>query len=215
MTRHAWTIAIAITALVWAGTAVAYPRLPERVPIHWNLSGEVDGWGDRSWAAFLTPALMLGMLGLFAALPWLSPRRFEIDGSNPAYRFILLLIVALFGYIQALTILAGLGGAVDVGRALVAGICLTMAMLGGVLGKLRRNFYVGVRTPWTLASDRVWADTHRLAGRLFVGAGLVGLGFSLLGWLPAAFGAIMAAALVSVVYSLIDYKRLEKRGELQ
>lgn len=92
-------------------------------------------------------------------------------------------------------------------------------LIGNVLGNVRRNFWVGVRTPWTIASERVWNDTHRLAARLFVVAALAGLAVILLP-LPLAavsittFVLIMAAALVPVFYSLWDYKRLQWRGEL-
>jgi uncharacterized membrane protein len=93
---------------------------------------------------------------------------------------------------------------------------LFFALLGNVLGKVQRNFYVGVRTPWTLASETVWVQTHRLAAWLFTGAGVLGLVIVLVG-VPFyfAFGLILVAALVPVVYSLVLYKRLEKKGLLE
>ena len=89
------------------------------------------------------------------------------------------------------------------------------ALLGNVLGKVRRNFYVGVRTPWALASERVWNATHRLAGKTFVAAGLVGLVLTaagLNGW--PTFVSLMVGAFVPILYSLVYYKQLERSGAL-
>jgi uncharacterized membrane protein len=88
-------------------------------------------------------------------------------------------------------------------------------LLGNVLGKVQRNFFVGVRTPWTLASDRVWADTHRVAAWVFVGMGLVGLVAAIAGTHPLiSITAIILGALGVVLFSLVRYKQLERRGML-
>jgi uncharacterized membrane protein len=92
---------------------------------------------------------------------------------------------------------------------------LLLALLGNVLGKVRRNFYIGVRTPWTLASEKVWDTTHRFAARAFVLAGLLGLSSLAVTANPLAGLAILvAAALASALYSLVHYKRLERRNQL-
>jgi len=104
---------------------------------------------------------------------------------------------------------------VDVSRAVMGGVSLLIALLGNVLGKVRRNFFVGVRTPWTLANEHVWYATHRFAAKTFVAAGLTGLACAILDapfWLPLA--AILTGALAPALYSLILYKQLEHRGEL-
>src|SRR5262249_53719413 len=135
--------------------------------------GQVDAYGDRAWSAFLMPVAMVAMLGLFAVLPWISPRSYQVDSFRETSLFIMLVALAMFAYIHGLTLYSALRGQVDVGRALVAGIFLGLAAMGNVLGKVRRNFYIGIRTPWTLASERVWNDTHRLGAWMFVIGGLV------------------------------------------
>jgi immunity protein, SdpI family len=100
-------------------------------------------------------------------------------------------------------------------RAITGGVCLLIALLGNVMGKVRRNFFVGVRTPWTIANERVWNATHRFAAKTFFAGGLAGLLAVLLRapfWLPIA--AILVAALVPAIYSLVFYKQLERAGEL-
>ena len=95
-------------------------------------------------------------IALFALLPRLSPKRFEVDSFLPTYWYLMLLIVAVSGYFLAVVMWAALTGTGDIGRAILAGVSVLIALTGNVLGKVRRNFYIGVRTPWTLASERVW-----------------------------------------------------------
>jgi uncharacterized membrane protein len=95
------------------------------------------------------------------------------------------------------------------------GVCLLIALMGNVMGKVRRNFFVGIRTPWTIADERVWNATHRMAAKTFFAGGLLGLLAMILRapfWL--AMTAIVVAALVPVLYSLVFYKQLQGRGEL-
>lgn len=181
MTRFYWAVAIGLMILVWAVSAWFYPGLPQRIPTHWNIHGQVDGHGDKRWAVFLMPLFTTGLLALFAFLPALSPKKFEVDAFRPTYLFIMVAMVALFVHIQAIILMATWqevgGGAkrIDVGRSLVGGIFVFFALMGNVMGKVRKNFYIGFRVPWTLASDRVWNDTHRLAAWLMVAGGVLGL----------------------------------------
>jgi len=205
----------AVILATLAGTIVAYPQLPATIPLHWDIHGQVDGWGPK-WMLFLFgPGTMLSLVLLFAALPWLSPKRFEVDSFRATYLYIMIVLVALLAYCHLLIVIAALGVVVDVSRALEGGICLLLALLGNVMGKVRRNFFVGIRTPWTLASEPVWNMTHRFAAKTLFVAGLLGLIAVILRapfWLPIA--AIIIAALIPAGYSLVFYKRLERKGEL-
>jgi uncharacterized membrane protein len=127
----------------------------------------------------------------------------------------MLMLVGMLAYFYSVTLWAGIGHSLDVGRAIVGGACLLFALLGNVMGKVRRNFYIGVRTPWALANERVWNATHRFAAKTFVAGGLAGLALTadgLAGW--PALAVLMAGALVPIPYSLVCYKQLEQRGEL-
>lgn len=215
MNRVYWGIAIALTVAALAASAVLYPSLPERMPTHWNIHGQMDDTGAKSWAAFLMPGIMAGMLGLFALLPWLSPKHFEVQGFRPTYLYILAVITGMFAYIHGLMLVAALREGIDVGRWLVGGIFLFLALMGNVLGRVRRNFYIGVRVPWTLANERVWNETHRLAAWMFVAFGLIGFVLIIAGAPVAmAFGVFLTAVVVPVIFSLVLYKRLERRGEV-
>ena len=211
--------AAAVILATLAGTIVAYPHLPDIVPIHWDIQGHVNGWGPK-WSLFLYgPGLMAFIVLMFSALPWLSPKKFGVDSFRATYLYIMIVIVAMMAYCHTLVLLSGLGSlsgtGFDMSRAVEGGACLLIALLGNVLGKVRRNFFVGIRTPWTIANERVWNATHRFAAKTLFAGGLAGLAAVMLHalfWAPMA--AIIAGALAPAVYSLVFYKRLERRGEL-
>jgi uncharacterized membrane protein len=221
MSRPYWIIAIVLTALAWGLSAWLYPGLPARIPTHWNIEGKVDGYGEKTWATFLVPATMIGFLVLFAFLPALSPKHFEVDTFRSTYLYIMVLVSALFLYLHGVILLATWQEVrqgpkfMDIGRALVGGMFLFFALLGNVMGKVRKNFYIGIRVPWTLASDRVWNDTHRLAAWLMVAGGIIGFLLVILG-VPIVWsiGVVIATFLVPVVYSFVHYKALERQGAL-
>lgn len=214
-TRSYYIVGMGLITLVLVATAVVYPHLPAVVPVHWDAHGNVNGWSAK-WTLFVVnPGIMAGMMLLFAVLPWLSPKHFEMDSFRSTYLYIMVVILAMLCYMHVLLLAAGMGWGLDMSRAVLGGACLLLALIGNVLGKVRRNFYVGVRTPWTIASERVWNQTHRLAAKTFVVSGLLGLtavGLRAPFWLPLAI--LLAGLLAPVVYSLVFYKQLQRRGEL-
>jgi len=214
MIRVNWLLAIGLTIAAFLASVALYNGLPESIPTHWNIRGEIDHYGSKQWALFSMPAAMLALMGLFAALPWLSPRRFEVGRFRPTYLYIMVVLVGLMGYIHSLMLYSAWSGQRSVARAMVGGIFLVFALTGNVLGKVRPNFYMGVRTPWTLASERVWNDTHRVTAWLFVCCGLIGFVIALTGFFVAAFALLLVLAAVPILYSLVLYKQYERRGEL-
>ena len=210
--RHFVGWSLALLALTLAATAWVYPALPATVPIHWNAAGQANGFGPRV-TIFLEP-LLIGLLALgWPLLPSASPARFQVEGFERTWWFGGMVATGLLAYVQCLLLAMLAHGGVDLGRALLGGIGLAVVLLGNVLGKVRRNFWLGVRTPWTLASERVWYATHRLAGKTMVAGGLLVLAVAAAG-LPSYLGtaALLAGALAPVVFSLVYYKRLEHTG---
>jgi uncharacterized membrane protein len=215
MTRKYYLVAMLLTLAVLVATVVAYPRLPDSLATHWNLHNHPNGYSPK-WTLFITgPGLMILAMLLMYFLPWLSPKNFEVDSFRSTYLQIMLMLVCMVAYFYAVTLWAGLGHGLDVGRAIVGGVCLIFALLGNLMGKVRRNFYIGVRTPWSLANERVWNATHRLAAKTLVAGGLLGLALTAAGLDGrSVIVVILAAAIVPIVYSLVFYKQLERRGEL-
>jgi uncharacterized membrane protein len=202
-------VCLLLIAAACAATLYCWPSLPERLPLHWNAAGAIDGYGPRAVLWLLGPGMMtLAALG-GPLLPRIAPRRLDIAGFESTYYYVCGVIVAMLAYVHALVLLAVLHGGVEMARAIPAGICILLILIGNPLGKVRRNFVIGVRTPWTLASEAVWYATHRLAAKLMVASGLLGLCALWLGaphWLLAT--AMLAWAPIAVAYSLLLYKRL-------
>jgi uncharacterized membrane protein len=188
--------------------------LPERIPIHWNFQGEVDGYGGR-WTIFLMPCMMAMMIGVFAVLPVASMKSEDIDVQRPVYGRLMLIMVALFGFIHAMVVYGSFGGDPS-GRVLVAGMCVFLGLVANLLGKVDRNCLIGVRTPWTLASERVWIETHRLAAWLGVASAVCGFVVAMFRAVPVwvAFAIVMLGFLYPVVYSFIAFRRYARQGAL-
>jgi uncharacterized membrane protein len=213
--RTQFIVGILLIAATLLLTAAFYPRLPGTVPIHWNTDGYGDHYAPKWSLLVVNPAIMAGVLALFFLLPWLSPRHFEVDASRPAYLYIMLVLLGVFAYFQGVLLWVDVSGRLNASRAITGGVCLMVALLGSALGRIKRNFYLGIRTPWTIANEDVWAATHRLAAKLFVVAGLAGLTLLAFGVRSSSIlFPLLAAAVIPVIYSLVLYKHLEHQGKL-
>ena len=212
--NYHFLIAAAVIVATLVVTVVLYPHLPDQIPNHWNFKGEIDHYGSRQ-SVFMLPGIMAAALLLFAVLPWLSPKRFEVDTFRSTYLYLMILVLALIGYLHALILWAAFSRPLNMPRSLMGALFLFLILMGNVLGKVKRNFYIGMRTPWTLASEKVWYATHRFAAKAFVAAGFLGLLSVIFSAPPVIeFSILIAAVLASVIYSLEYYKRLERLGEL-
>lgn len=215
MSRKFYIIGLALIVTGFVAAAILYPHLPSRVPIHWNIHGQVDRYGGKWTLLVILPGTMLVMMGLMAVIPWLSPRHFEVETFYATYLYMMVVIVAFLAFVHALTLWAAFSGQMNIHKAISGGACLLIALLGNVMGKVRRNFYIGIRTPWTIADDRVWNATHRLGAKTLVLGGLTGFILALAGArLGFCLVPVLAGALVPVIYSLVYYKQLERRGEI-
>lgn len=190
-------------------TALLYGRLPASVPIHWDIDGRVNGYGPRT--------MLIGHLGLmvlvvmlWTLMPALSPRRFQTKGFARTYWHIGLVVVGMLAFFQCTLLWGALSPTAPVERFVAAGVAVFIGLLGKLMGKVRRNFWIGIRTPWTLGSERVWVATHRLAARTMVASAVLSL-LGLFAGLPAAWciGLPIAGILFPAVYSLWLYRRIE------
>lgn len=199
-------------------TAGLYPSLPDPVPAHWSLSGKPDGFMPKPWGAFAMPLAMTGIYLILLALPKVSPRGFAMDRFAETWETVRGFIMLFLFFVGVITLLAAAGEPIPMDRAMLVPMGLLLALLGNFMGKFTRNFFVGIRTPWTLASEEVWLRTHRLGGKVFVVVGLAVAAAGLLGApFAVVFGVVIVAVLIPVVYSYVIYRRLEgfKNGDHQ
>ena len=190
-----------------------YQIFPATVPTHWGLDGQVNGWGPSWLAAFLLPAILIAMYFLFDLLPKIDPRRENYADFKKVYAFFkTAIMVVLFG-IYIIASLNAVGVVVSVAFWTPVLIGLLFIVIGNYFGKIRNNYFVGIRTPWTLASEENWNKTHRLGGKLFVLGGILMMlnGFVPTMWRIGLLIAVIAlVSVVPIVYSYILYKKQTK-----
>lgn len=207
-----WPLLLVLLGALVYGMYI-YPSLPEKVPSHWNIRGEVDSWSSPLWGAFGIPLMNLGLYLLFLVIPRIDPNKVKYAhfvGVFNAFRYVLLLFLT---GLYAAVIFSAKGHPINIGQIVPMGVAVLLVVLGNYMGKIRKNYFIGIRTPWTLASEEVWQRTHRVAGPLWVIAGTVGFIAALLGGVVGKyflFGIIMVMAIVPMVYSYLIFRKLQK-----
>jgi uncharacterized membrane protein len=198
-----------IVAAMFVAGLVAWPFAPDSIPVHWSLAGDVNRYGSKLEGLFLMPAVALLVLLLMTFLPRIDPRRASYASFARAYSFILVLIAAFLGVIYAMTLAVTFGIPLNVSRVVLPLMGLLLIGIGVVLQQVRPNWFVGIRTPWTLSSERSWTATHSLGRWVFIG---MGAAFVLAGALETAWAAKLAIALLLlgvaglVVYSFFVWR---------
>jgi uncharacterized membrane protein len=184
-------------------------RLPDLMPSHWNAAGAIDGYMSKLWGVFLMPIITVALVVLFLVIPQIDPLKANIAKFRDAFNLFVVGFVAYMLYIYALTLAASLGYQFNMTIMLLPVVGLLFIGIGYMMGKARRNFFIGIRTPWTLSSETVWDETHKLGAKMFMLGGLVTIVSALLGengiWLMLI--AMLAAAFVPIVYSYILWRR--------
>jgi uncharacterized membrane protein len=202
---------LSLLALDVAFGVVTLGLLPERVPVHWGLSGRPDRYGGPSEVALLFPIIAVLQYFFLLYLPMIDPRRRNYALFGGTLRLFRAVITVFLVGIHVAVTLAGLGRNVDVDLVVRLLLPLLFIALGNHFGRLRPNWFFGIRVPWTLENEEVWTRTHRLAGKLWVAAGVLGLPLALLPPAPgltAAVSLLILATLVPVVYSWRIHRQL-------
>ncbi|HJS43458.1 MAG TPA: SdpI family protein [Gemmatimonadales bacterium] len=207
--RSRW-FGLVIAALALAISIWAYPSLPPRVATHWNLHGTPDGFSSRFVAVAIGPLLVVGIALLFNVLPKVDPRRENYVKFLSTYWLFANAVIAFMLIMHGVVIATGLGYAVRIDRLMPLFIGLLFVIIGNYLTRVEPNWFVGIRTPWTLSSDTVWRKTHRTGGWLMVLGGLaLASGAFLPGavLLPLFIVTIVVVAVIPIVQSYVLWKR--------
>jgi uncharacterized membrane protein len=213
-TRTTVILSLALIAVALAAGPLLWDRLPAQMASHWNANDQVDGTLPKFWGILLIPLMSLGMLALFLVLPSIDPLKANIAKFRSSFNLFILLIIAFLLYLHGLTILWSLGfQGFRMSSAMLPFLGILILFVGYLLRQARRNFFIGIRTPWTLSSDFVWDKTHRLGSNLFMLAGLLTLFGAFLGgaaaiWLTLV--PLVVFSLVLAVYSYLLYRQETK-----
>ena len=208
---------ILLILVSFAVGAYAYALLPEQVASHWGLSGEPNAYMPAIFGAFFLPGLMAVLFAIFIAIPKIDPLRANIEAFKTEYRRFVLLILSFMFLIYAQSILWNLGTEISFNLTMPVLLGCLFFYVGILLEKAKRNWFIGIRTPWTLSSDEVWVKTHKLGSKLFKAVGVASV-ISVL--LPAyalliVIALLVAAAVGLIVYSYVAYTKLMKSGKKQ
>ncbi len=210
--KQDWLIIILIL-LGFALGIYFYPLLPDRVPIHWNASGEVNGYGSKLFGTFGLPAISLAMYLMFLVLPYIDPRRKNYADFRSTYQFLKYILILFFLGIEVMTFLIASGVIVNKPILIQIMVSLLFILIGNVMGRFKHNYFVGIKTPWTLANEEVWRKTHRLAAPLWVLGGVVNILLTFLDLHFNGIGFVIIIAVISIVpavYSYIAYQQIVK-----
>lgn len=196
--RFAIISGIIVTLLL---TGAVYPSLPPVIASHWNASGMADGSVATFWGLILIPLIMIGCVALFAVLPRIDPLRKNYEKFQDYYEGFILVFVLYLLAIQALLILWNIGYPLSTNITFPILLGILFISIGFLLEHAEQNWFVGIRTPWTLNSVAVWKKTHEIGGKLFKLAGIISLFGALAG--PYAFWFVLTPVIVVTVYTVV------------
>ncbi len=209
-TKLTITIVMVLIALSLLAGVLLWNQLPDPMPSHWDANDHVNGYMPKVWGVFMIPLMAMGLLALFLIIPSIDPLKANIAQFRETFNLFITLIITFVFYVYGLTIVWSLGYQnFKMSAALLPFIGILFIFIGYLLRRAKRNFFIGIRTPWTLSSDSVWDKTHQVGSVLFMISGI----FAFLG---AFFGGVTAfllmlipligSTLFLVVYSYILYR---------
>ncbi|MCF8888137.1 SdpI family protein [Priestia megaterium] len=208
MKKHVFPLSITLLTLVaWL---IALPHLPATMPIHWGANGEADGFATKINAMILTVGIMVLIYFIIAFVPRIDPRKENYKYFSKTYNILLNAVLLLFFFVNMSTILQGLGYNVPMSYIAPIMAGLVFIIIGNYLQRVRSNYFMGIRTPWTLSNETVWKKTHRLSGKIFFIGGLLIL---ISAFLPDGYksvimwGSIVLCVAVPYLYSYLAYKK--------
>ena len=212
MTNKLTTIVVLIIIIgITIAGAVLWNQLPDPMASHWNEKDQVDGYMSRFWGVYMMPLVTIGLFLIFLLIPKIDPLKANIAQFRGTFNLFITVMVAFMAYVHILTLRWNLGYTdLGIGQAMLPVMGLLFIVIGSMLRKAKRNWFIGIRTPWTLSSDSVWDEIHRLGGILFMLSGVIAIIGGFFGGLVAFWSImipILGTSVFLVVYSYVLYQR--------
>ena len=213
-TRNTTIIVLLLITIGILAGLLLWNKLPDQMASHWDINDQVNGYMPKFWGVFMMPLVTLGMFVLFLVVPAIDPLKANIAQFREAFNLFIVLIVAFMLYIHALTLAWSLGHTnFKMSTSMLPAMGLLFIFIGFMLRKAKRNFFIGIRTPWTLSSDYVWDKTHQLGATLFMASGVLAFIGGIFGGMTAfwfLFVPLIGSTIFLLVYSYVLYQQETK-----
>lgn len=210
-TRTTTIIVLILIAAATIAGLLLWDQFPEQMASHWNENDQVDGYMPKFWGVFLMPLVTLGMFLLFLVIPNIDPLKANIAQFRDTFNLFVTFIIGFMIYVHALTLLWNLGYTnFKLSQAMLPAMGLLFIVIGSLLRKAKRNFFIGIRTPWTLSSDYVWDKTHQLGAVLFTVSGVLAVIGGFFGGMIAfwfLFVPMIGSTIFVLIYSYVLYQK--------
>jgi len=210
--RKSELICLGIILLSFIVGILMYPQMPDQMASHWGIAGDVNGYMPKFWGLFLMPLISAALLVLFVVLPGIDPMRRNIDKFRGSFDMFVIFIMAFMFYMYVITLLWNTGMRFNFIQPLAPAFGVLFYMCGVLIENAKRNWFIGIRTPWTMSDERVWEKTHKLGSKLFKATGVI----SFLGLFFPAYAIffilapVIIIAVFSFVYSYLEYSKTDK-----
>lgn len=210
--KKPYLFALGIIFISFITAIYLYPQMPDEMAIHWNAQGEADGYASKIWGLFLTPCVSLGIFVLLTLIPKIDPLKRNIEKFRKYFDWFIVILISFLLYIHFLTIFWSLNVRFDMMQMLIPAFSILFYCSGMLLKKCKRNWIIGIRTPWTLSNDIVWNKTHQIGGKLFKTVGII----SFLGIIFFKYAIwflivpVIATSLYLMIYSYFEYQKQVK-----
>jgi len=205
-----WIPILLIVSAV-AASILYYPKLPETMTTHWSVSGEPNGFSSRLWGAWMLPVIMAAVWLIMRAIPHIDPRKANYEKFSGMYDALVILILAFMLAMHIVLLMAATGAPIRMERVVMPSVGIFIAIMGILIPRAHPNWFVGIRTPWTLTSDLSWERTHKIGGTLFVILGVLMVASSFVA--PETAIWILVAAALGIVVFLFAYSYQVWKGD--
>ncbi|OGM02953.1 hypothetical protein A3K72_01760 [Candidatus Woesearchaeota archaeon RBG_13_36_6] len=211
--RKSTIIVLGIILLSFIIATYVYPQMPDKIASHWNAQGQVDGYMSKFLGLFLMPLISLGLFLLFVLIPEIDPLKQNVQKFRRYYDLFIILFITFLFYLYLLTIFWNLNFRFNMIQMLLPSFGILFYYIGILTENTKRNWFIGIKTPWTLSNDKVWYKTHKLGGKLFKITGIIaflGILFQKYAILFVLVPAIFVTFYV-YVYSYLEYQKQVKK----
>ncbi|MDO8501754.1 MAG: DUF1648 domain-containing protein [Gemmatimonadaceae bacterium] len=206
-------IPVLLIAVATIASVAIYSKLPERIPTHWNMSGEIDGWSSRFWGAWMMPLMMAVIWPVMRLIPHIDPHRANYAKFRGMYEALIIATMAFMLAMHLLLLAAATGSHIPISRIVIGAVGAFFVVIGVLLPHAHPNWFVGIRTPWTLSSDLAWERTHKVGGLLFIATGTLTMLTTLLAPKQAMWVLLVSGTAMMVFLFVYSYVVWKKDGE--